>query len=111
MQSKLIEENYVLKENTVFELSMLPKSLDPDFLFIHFLWNLYFLVSHLPFFCERDKCKLNTQIKPDLSFWIQTQSIWAGKDSAHAMWSEGQFLEKSGPERHDHSLEHFSFLL
>lgn len=68
MQSKLIEENYVLKETQVFELSMLPKSLDPDFSFIHFLWNLYFLVSHLPFFCERDRCKLNTQIKPDLWF-------------------------------------------
>ena len=52
----------------MFELSMLPKSLDPDFLFIHFLWNLYFLVSHLPFFYEPYRRKLNTQIKPDLRF-------------------------------------------
>ena len=51
----------------MFELSMLPKSLDPDFLFIHFLWNLYFLVSHLPFFYEPYRHKLNTQIKPDFT--------------------------------------------
>lgn len=41
MQSKLIEENYVLKENTVFELSMLPKSLDPDFLYLFIFSGIY----------------------------------------------------------------------